>query len=626
MAKWKPNFTIKNFLKNGIFAQKQPSHFEKKYMHLVERLKTTHNPTDLIQFLLNTQPDIRQPKMLEALESILNYSEPGNGTEILKFANMVPNKEEQNVTTLLRFCMDDYEKTENVSELFYLYANLADYENAFKENILLKNRFLTELAKYPSELVKFPNELAKYSRELASALGFSTTDSHLLKTYESIFQAVFLTQPPQSIENSLTVVEALGNILSAFRNMYDDNSPEIKVKKRIYPLYAFKKINDQMENMADNDLAYKLLELESSYFYMNYKFFKDTSDILDLKTDLDTDMANRLQTDKTVAFFKEFHRTLKNYIAKCQSTGDYSKLLADYANNSELILRNYIIQTPSPNVELKKEIEQTMASMEKIIKEHSVEAIKELGNAATLILDIELFLQTVQKLLEDGEELSKFFDEPIEITAKAYKKMLSLPTIPRDLQISIICNNASKLSAEDLEKIDGKFECKSIELRDRNPQSYTLEQYKMCRAKIDELLADIIIPPSNEPEREKIIFAQVMTKLACHIKYDHDYIDKKHAIDNAINEIEKETDLTEEEKKKKKEPLQKQEQELDHITPRNMIGGLLHGESVCSGYAEILRNVLACCGIKCNLVAGIAKEENEGRACLESSKIRWRMV
>lgn len=96
---------------------------------------------------------------------------------------------------------------------------------------------------------------------------------------------------------------------------------------------------------------------------------------------------------------------------------------------------------------------------------------------------------------------------------------------------------------------------------------YSIEEYKACRRVAEEILKGV---PENNNKNEFEIFSEIYIKLAHLIKFD-DY-----ASNTRNNE--------------------------KVFTSSNLIGGLLQGEAVCAGYAEILRNLLALRGIECRNV------------------------
>lgn len=157
------------------------------------------------------------------------------------------------------------------------------------------------------------------------------------------------------------------------------------------------------------------------------------------------------------------------------------------------------------------------------------------------------------------------------------KGILKVPT-------RTIIKNADELNVEDLLK----HQCIStVQILDghntekQQGEPYTREEYEKVRSEISKIIAQIEFPETNDPNREKKIFAQVYKILGKKIDYDY----------NAISEEEKNN-----------ERLQ--------ITCRNLLGGLLEHKCVCAGYADILRNVLACAGVYSEYVGAMPDFEN----------------
>ena len=116
-------------------------------------------------------------------------------------------------------------------------------------------------------------------------------------------------------------------------------------------------------------------------------------------------------------------------------------------------------------------------------------------------------------------------------------------------------------------------------------QPYDVETYKKCRGVIDELLDGIDCESEpNEDDREKIIFGKIIKRLANHICYDYATY-KKIGDKTATNE--------------------------EKLNSANLIGGLLNHTCVCSGYAEIVRNVFPCYGIETRYISGKNINPNE---------------
>lgn len=110
---------------------------------------------------------------------------------------------------------------------------------------------------------------------------------------------------------------------------------------------------------------------------------------------------------------------------------------------------------------------------------------------------------------------------------------------------------------------------------------YTRVEYECARREIDSILSQISYPAENDPDREKKIFAQIYKILGNKISYDH----------KAIS-------------------MEEKDNERLQITCRNLLGGLIENKCVCAGYADILRNTLACAGIYSEYVGAMPDFEN----------------
>ena len=93
------------------------------------------------------------------------------------------------------------------------------------------------------------------------------------------------------------------------------------------------------------------------------------------------------------------------------------------------------------------------------------------------------------------------------------------------------------------------------------------------------------------PDRDKKVFTYIYTKLAHHIDYDKFASDtcSLSGYDYEVTERVRED-------------------------ASNLIGGLIYGKSLCSGYSEILRNVLSEVGIDCIYISGKLKDQKGSHA------------
>ena len=169
---------------------------------------------------------------------------------------------------------------------------------------------------------------------------------------------------------------------------------------------------------------------------------------------------------------------------------------------------------------------------------------------------------------------------------------LLIGRISPEISREIVIRNASELTIEKLEELSKSFNITKIQMLDGNNnlgyhqrEPYDVEIYINCRQVIDELLdgIDLSQQPGN-PNREKIIFGEVIKRLANHMNYDSITV-KKEENKMASNE---ETTIC-----------------------RNLVGGLLNKTCVCAGYAEIVGNVFSCCGIEVRYISGNNIEPGE---------------
>lgn len=186
----------------------------------------------------------------------------------------------------------------------------------------------------------------------------------------------------------------------------------------------------------------------------------------------------------------------------------------------------------------------------------------------------------------DSEQIVNMLNEKPNITLSTTIANISKldPEGALKVPAKIIIKNVAELSLEQLLK----HQCISnIEISDGNntlseqSKPYTREEYEKVRREINEIISQIQFPEANDPNMEKKIFVQVYKILGRKIDYDHNAISKEG---------------------RNNERLQ--------ITSRNLLGGLLENKCVCAGYADILRNVLACTGIYSEYVGAMPDIEN----------------
>lgn len=212
----------------------------------------------------------------------------------------------------------------------------------------------------------------------------------------------------------------------------------------------------------------------------------------------------------------------------------------------------------------------------------------------------EIFIEIVSQIHRDNDYMETLMENTseslIESTICSLLKMNNLQYLPIspliagkiidttncNIPIMLIIKDASELSAKQVEQLGTKLKIEFIKIGNSR---YTIDTYKACRRKIDEKIEGIDLKDNQgNPDREKYIFGSIIRRLANDISYDYDL-----------------------EKKEKCGEATKEESE----NARNLVGGLLNGHCVCVGNAEIIRNVFACCGIKCINIGGDEHMWNE---------------
>ena len=188
---------------------------------------------------------------------------------------------------------------------------------------------------------------------------------------------------------------------------------------------------------------------------------------------------------------------------------------------------------------------------------------------------------------EDLEQIASIISEYSNATLKIS---------PEDLQrleevkpiTNKLCIRAKRISEVTTDFINShpnteKYELDAPDLDNgRNAyNTYTKDEILAVRKEVDSILAQIQVPPEGTPNREKIIFAQVYSKLGEKMEYDYEAIKKKN---------------------EKDEQMQK--------TCRDLYGGLVNGKCVCAGYANILANVLSCFDIQAKFIGANTDIDN----------------
>lgn len=215
----------------------------------------------------------------------------------------------------------------------------------------------------------------------------------------------------------------------------------------------------------------------------------------------------------------------------------------------------------------------------------------------TITID-ESFNQNNEELEKTVDILNNMPNAKTEAPIADFERIKSVKGVT--LPTRIIIKNAAELSTK---QIEDNSNIESVAIQDENnskmrqAEPYTREEFLAVRKRIDEITASVEVPEQSVPGREKKIFAQVYKKLAEQIVYDHYAISKEGVEDEKLQ-----------------------------TTSRNLYGGLVQGKAVCAGYADILRNVLACFEIDARFIGENVSLEPGHRFYKDEGGHAWNMV
>ena len=164
--------------------------------------------------------------------------------------------------------------------------------------------------------------------------------------------------------------------------------------------------------------------------------------------------------------------------------------------------------------------------------------------------------------------------------------------------------STAELSVEDIEKMisegtEREISIKHDESSYNSYNTYSVSKFLEIKKAIVKYLEGLPEIPENDPDREKKIFTYIYTKMAHTIKYDD------HAAD-AVGDRHPQAEIL-----------------VDKAS--GLEGAMLDGWSICSGYSETLRNLLAECGIESIVVSGGAKNYGDRKPGFEGNH-SWNQV
>ena len=188
----------------------------------------------------------------------------------------------------------------------------------------------------------------------------------------------------------------------------------------------------------------------------------------------------------------------------------------------------------------------------------------------------DIFFGTKIKILNalcKGLSEEETIESDIDLNSIHFEDIAKLSDINK-IEWNVVINNCKNLSLfviETLKKIGMNIKTVQMQgeyLGHRQKQKYEINQYIACRKIITDILADGVPTHGGTQKEKSVIIAERIAHL---IEYNYDYSNK---LENSIETTE--------------------EEDFENAG----LLGLLKGKCVCSGFAEIYRNVLECAGIR----------------------------
>lgn len=263
-----------------------------------------------------------------------------------------------------------------------------------------------------------------------------------------------------------------------------------------------------------------------------------------------------------------------------------SSLIVDTDHNEKIIeLEN--LSTLLYATKDKKIISKKIGNILKVLNDSKVtnvdEAYKELYNELPETTDYSLF--NVFKINRRRN--------PIKLNKKGIKLLEN--KLKKNVPIILEISDAGELSNTEIQDfLDRGFNIKYIRLKGKEDEHvkkmdeerhverlpYTLETYKKCREKIDEIIKNV-----GYTVNQKELFVKIVKKISS-IHYLHECEEMGENGQGFHNDI------------------------TNMYTFRNMfipcsnLEGVITGRTICGGYTEIVNNIMSCCGIESVTVTG----------------------
>ena len=489
-------------------------------------------------------------------------------------------------------------KIEKIRELLNeLQIQKNDFEKSLKiwNNIMSLDKFGYYSEIYMGEFSKFLNEKEYSNKEIVEI--WKRLNIKMQKENPEMFDTVlnFATwHPEECLEIWLSTnsddLEIMSNYKSILTNVIDATLSMENEKMQLYVLQTVFDNSIKVMPLLDKNLIGESLKILSEkdpyttlYMYENLPEKEKTELLESINMELlCKGIVDEMKNPKSVADIGALFDVIVDSKVPGLPIEEYKKMIEKYYFENP----NEVLRT---------------------IEEESYMIPKELNYIAISILAAKE---------QNGEDISKH-KKDFEISAKDLEILINkhgIDGLPKDISLNIQMEKISDCTVETLKKMQNKMQdkIKQIYLGDGAFNEYSIQEISELRKVVDELLKDIDYGDANDSRREEKIFGQVIKRLARHIKYDYDEIRNEKQAERLEKKISN-TNISENERTKIKYKLKRLDVDKSKITSRNLIGGLLYGKSVCSGYADIAKHVFDCVGIECRKIGGTDKK-GEGHA------------
>lgn len=253
--------------------------------------------------------------------------------------------------------------------------------------------------------------------------------------------------------------------------------------------------------------------------------------------------------------------------------------------NDEKIIQLENLQTLLYATKDKRIISKNIGKILKVLNDSKItnieEAYKELYNELPLTTDynfLNIFRINKRK-------------NPIKLDKKGIKLLEN--KLKKNVPIILEVSDAGELSNTEIQKyLDKGLNIQYIRLignengneceygRNTARLPYSIETYRKCRQKIDEIIKKV-----GYTTNQKELFVKIVKEISS-IHYLHECEEMSEKGKGALNDIGNMYAFR------------------SIFNPCSNLEGLINGKAICGGYAEIINNIMSCCGIESIVIQG----------------------